>query len=101
MAVTRPQSSRARTFLPVRSRVGHDLNMAGARDAMLAQFEATYALVARLSDEQANLPTRLAPWRVVELVTHISGSLDFVLLALRTQAEAGTAVSPLHWDDQI
>lgn len=78
-----------------------DFDTSGAREAMLAQFEATYALVARLSEEQANLPTRLEPWRVLELVTHISGSLDFVLLALQTQADAGTELSPLHWYDHV
>jgi uncharacterized protein (TIGR03083 family) len=77
--------------------VADAFDISGAREAMLRQFEATNALVARLSEDEANRPTRLEPWRVIELVTHISGSLDFVLLALRTHVEDGTGMSALHW----
>jgi len=68
---------------------------------MLSQFQAPNALVARLSEQQAFLPTRLGAWRVIELVAHISGSLDFVQRAVATRAKAGTETSPLHWYRQV
>jgi uncharacterized protein (TIGR03083 family) len=77
--------------------VPDDFDTTGSREAMLSQFQATNALVARLSEEQACLPTRLGAWRVVELVAHISGSLDFVQRAVATRAKMGTETSPLHW----
>jgi uncharacterized protein (TIGR03083 family) len=81
--------------------VTDEFDTAGSGAAMLAQFEATNALVARLSDEQALLPTRLGEWRVIELVAHISSNLTFVQNVLATRAEAGTETSPLHWYRQV
>lgn len=74
-----------------------DFDTTGSCEAMLSQFRLTNALVARLSEEQACLPTRLGSWRVVELVAHISASLVFVQRAVATWASDGTETSPLHW----
>src|SRR5438094_5787020 len=70
---------------------------AGACEAMLRQFQTTNALVATLSAEQAWLPTRLGSWRVIELVAHLTSSLDLVLNAVSFPSQGLAGTSPLLW----
>jgi uncharacterized protein (TIGR03083 family) len=72
-------------------------DVSGSCDAMLGQFRATTALVVTLDRQQALLPTRLGSWRVIELVSHLSGSLDLVLRATESSINPAAEVSPLRW----
>ena len=64
---------------------------------MLGQFRATDGLVAILSEQQALLPTRLGSWRVIELVAHLTSSLELVLGAAHSPTGTAAESSPLRW----
>ena len=77
--------------------MGDDFDVGGACEAMLGQFRATDRLVATLTEQQTLLPTRLGSWRVIELVAHLTASLELVLGAAHSPTSTAAESSPLRW----